>query len=81
MTFPKNPNFQKKKIKMEESEKMTKKQNIDRIFEVIDENAKYPRFLCAGLSLILWTVAGSFITSDVILAALPGIEFFRYLIS
>lgn len=61
---------------MEESEKMTKKRNIDRIFDVIDENAKYPRFLCAGLSLILWTVAGSFITSDVILAALPGI--FKY---
>ena len=59
---------------MEETEKMNKekKNNLDRIFEVIDENAKYPRFLCAGLSLILWTVAGSFITSDVILAALPG---------
>ncbi|CAG5104017.1 Oidioi.mRNA.OKI2018_I69.chr1.g1051.t1.cds [Oikopleura dioica] len=58
---------------MEEREKMNKekKSNLDRIFDVIDENAKYPRFLCAGLSLILWTVAGSFITSDVILAALP----------
>ena len=62
---------------MEECEKMTKKQNIDRIFEVIDEKAKYPRFLCAGLSLILWTVAGSFITSDVILAALPGILIYK----
>ena len=58
---------------MEESEKMKKGRNLDRIFDVIDENAKYPRILCAGLSLILWTVAGSFITSDVILAALPGI--------
>jgi len=46
--------------------------DLDVIYEKVDEKAKYPLVLCITLSFVLWIPAGCFLTSDVILAAQPG---------
>ena len=46
--------------------------DLDIIYEKIDQKASYPLILCIGLSIVLWIPAGCFLTSDVILAAEPG---------
>ena len=46
--------------------------DLDVIYEKLSQNASYPLALCILLSIVLWIPAGCFLTSDVILAAKPG---------